>query len=64
MIKLKELHQLDEWGRPLYKDIEGNYYCDVNLGSPDRPIHICYKSGKESEPYFTIKNFEIIDDTH
>lgn len=64
MIKLKELHQMDDWSRPLYKDIAGNYYCDVNLGSPGKPIHMCYKGGRDSEPDFTVKNFIIEDDTH
>jgi hypothetical protein len=64
MIKLRELNEVDEWSRPLYKDIAGDYYCDTNLGkNPDHPdIH--YKGCKDCEPDFRIKNFKIINDTY
>lgn len=51
--KLKPLHQTDSWDRPLYRDEEGNYYCDVRLGNTDTPdIH--FKETKDGEPYFRV----------
>jgi|GEM_PF-2680611 len=60
-VKIKELGVCDSWSRPLYKDQDGNYFCDVNLGSSETPdIH--YKQSKEGEPEWRVdpKKIEIV----
>ncbi|MEX0598373.1 MAG: hypothetical protein WD512_17935 [Candidatus Paceibacterota bacterium] len=49
MRHLKPLHEVDDWGRPLYKCQDGVYYCDTNLGQTEVPdIH--WKQSKYGEP--------------
>ena len=32
LIRAMRLNEIDEWGRPLAQDTEGNLYCEINLG--------------------------------
>lgn len=61
ILQLTDLKEADFWGRPLYKDENDIYYCDISLGNADKPdMH--YKGCKDGEPSHRIDNYQIVSE--
>ena len=55
-LELHPTNQLDDWGRPIYKDDQGNVYVNISLGEGIIDIHDTTEFG---EPVSRIDKFII-----